>query len=101
MPALGRNCKSPGLIWSKQPGAPLGETAIVNGRYQVKLFELEAAADAPDESVFVMFVSLPFLETCFGFMGTPNYLRLLSKLMVNYCYWSINHYCAAFEIKYE
>ena len=39
-PALGCDCKGPGLKWSKALSDPLGGTDVANGRHQIKLKEL-------------------------------------------------------------
>ena len=40
-PALGCECKGPGLKWSKALSDPLGGTDVANGRHQIKLKELK------------------------------------------------------------
>jgi len=79
-PALGSDCKAPNLIWSKPLGDPLGGTPIAGGRHQVKLFEPEAAVDAPDESVFVILGSLQFSEACLRAYAHPDLLRVAADI---------------------
>ncbi len=79
-PALGVDCKAPNLIWSKPLGDPLGGTAIANGRHQVKLFEPEAAKDAPMEAPFVMLGSLQFSEACLRVYAHPKLLRVAAEI---------------------
>lgn len=79
-PALGAGCRAPNLIWSKPLGDPLGGTAIANGRHQVKLFEPEAAADAPKEAPFVMLGSLQFSEACLRAYAHPKLLKLAAQI---------------------
>jgi len=79
-PALGADNLAPTLIWSKPLGDPLGGTAIANGRHQVKLFEPTAAADAPEEAVFVILGSLQFSETCLRVYGHPQLLKVAAEI---------------------
>ena len=79
-PALGSDCKAPNLIWSKPLGDPLGGTPIAGGRHQVKLFEPEAAADAPKESVFVILGSLQFSDACLRAYAHPELLKVAADI---------------------
>lgn len=79
-PALGSTCKAPNLIWSKPLGDPLGGTQIANGRHQVKLFEPEAAKDAPMASPFVLLGSLQFSEACLRVYGHPQLLKVAADI---------------------
>ncbi|TDF37234.1 phytanoyl-CoA dioxygenase [Alteromonadaceae bacterium M269] len=79
-PALGTDCRAPNLIWSKPLGDPLGGTPIANGRHQVKLFEPEAAADAPKESPFVLLGSLQFSEACLRTYAHPKLLKVAAQI---------------------
>jgi len=79
-PALGVGHKAPNLIWSKPLGDPLGGTAIANGRHQVKLFEPEAASDAPKEAPFVMLGSLQFSEACLRAYAHPGLLAMAADI---------------------
>jgi len=79
-PALGAGHRAPNLIWSKPLGDPLGGTAIANGRHQVKLFEPEAATDAPKEAPFVMLGSLQFSEACLRAYAHPELLAMAADI---------------------
>jgi hypothetical protein len=79
-PALGQGCKAPNLMWAKPLADPLGGTAIANGRHQVKLFEPEAAADAPDEAPFIILGPLQFSEACLRSYGNPQLLKLAEQI---------------------
>lgn len=79
-PALGVGCRAPNLIWSKPLGDPLGGTAVANGRHQVKLFEPEAAQNAPEEAVFVLLGSLQFSESCLRTYGHPQLLKVAAEI---------------------
>jgi hypothetical protein len=61
-PALGADCEAPNLLWSRPLGDPFGGTDLANGRHPVKMFEPEAAADAPKEVVYLILGSLQFSE---------------------------------------
>lgn len=79
-PALGVGCKAPNLLWAKPLGDPLGGTALANGRHQVKLFEPEAAADAPKEAPFIMLGPLQFSEACLRSYANPQLLKLAAQI---------------------
>ena len=63
-PALGVGAKALTLVWSRPLGDPLGGTTLANGRHEVKLFEPEAAADAPEAAPFLLLGSLQFSDAC-------------------------------------
>lgn len=75
-PALGSDCQSLNLIWSKPLGDPLGGTELANGRHQIKLYEPQAKSDAPESAPFVLMGSLQFSETCLRVYGHPQLLRV-------------------------
>ena len=75
-PALGADCLGPNLVWSKPLGDPLGGTELANGRHQVKLFEPEASASAPEFAPFILLGSLQFSESCLRVYGHPQLLRV-------------------------
>ena len=75
-PALGADCVGPNLVWSKPLGDPLGGTELANGRHQVKLFEPEASASAPEFAPFILLGSLQFSERCLRVYGHPQLLRV-------------------------
>ena len=79
-PALGSDCKGPGLMWSKPLGDPLGGTSMANGRHQVKLKELRAAADAPADAPFILLGSLQFSEAALRAYGHPQLLRVAAAI---------------------
>lgn len=79
-PALGSDCEGPGLMWSKPLSDPLGGTALANGRHQIKLKELEAAADAPEDSPFILLGSLQFSEAALRVYGHPQLLRVAAEV---------------------
>jgi ectoine hydroxylase-related dioxygenase (phytanoyl-CoA dioxygenase family) len=79
-PALGADCKALNLLWSKPLGDPLGGTELANGRHQVKLFEPEAADDAPAEAPFILLGSLQFSEACLRVYGHPLLLRVAEQI---------------------
>lgn len=75
-PAIGVDCKAPGLTWSKPLSDPLGGTPIANGRHQVKLKELDAGADAPEAAPFILLGSLQFSEAALRVYGHPELLKV-------------------------
>lgn len=79
-PALGADCKALTLVWSKPLGDPLGGTALANGRHQVKMFEPEAAAEAPSAAPFILLGSLQFSEACLRTYAHPQLLRVAEAI---------------------
>ncbi|MDB4404847.1 phytanoyl-CoA dioxygenase family protein, partial [bacterium] len=79
-PALGADCKSLNLIWSKPLGDPLGGTELASGRHQVKLFEPQADKNAPEQAPFILLGSLQFSETCLHVYGHPQLLRVAASI---------------------
>ena len=79
-PALAYGCKAPTLFWSKPLGDPLGGTTMANGRHQVKMFEPEAAADAPKEVVYLILGTLQFSEACLRVSGHPALLAVAASI---------------------
>lgn len=79
-PALGADCKALTLVWSKPLGDPLGGTALANGRHQVKMFEPEAAAEAPAAAPFILLGSLQFSEACLRTYAHPHLLRVAEAI---------------------
>lgn len=79
-PALGSDCKGPGLRWSKALSDPFGGTDIANGRHQVKLKDLSAAAGAPEYAPFVLVGSLQFSEAALRVYGHPKLLRIAAEV---------------------
>ena len=78
--ALGADCKALTLVWSKPLGDPLGGTALANGRHQVKMFEPEAAAEAPAAAPFILLGSLQFSEACLRTYAHPQLLRVAEAI---------------------
>lgn len=79
-PALGVECSAPTLLWSKPLGDPFGGTALANGRHPVKMFEPEAAADAPKEIVYLILGSLQFSEAALRVYGHPQLLAVAAAI---------------------
>lgn len=79
-PAIGAECAAPNLYWSKPLGDPAGGTSFAKGRHPVKMFEPEAAADAPDEIVYMILGSLQFSEACLRLYGHPQLLAVAAAI---------------------
>lgn len=75
-PALARDCTAPTLFWSKPLADPFGGTDLANGRHPVKMYEPQAAADAPAEVVYLMLGTLQFSEALLRTYGHPDVLRI-------------------------
>ena len=78
--AITADCKAPTLFWSKPLGDPAGGTSFANGRHPVKMHEPRAAADAPDEVVYLILGSLQFSETQLRAYGHPQLLAMAAAV---------------------
>ena len=79
-PALGADLEARTLIWAKPLSDPLGGTEFANGRHQVKLFEPEAATDAPTDIVYLIVGSLQFSEAALRVYGHPQLLEIAAQI---------------------
>ena len=75
-PALGIDCKGMVLQWAKPLSDPLGGTALLNGRHQVKLFEPKAKPGSPQATPFYLGGSLQFSKACLRTYAHPSLLKL-------------------------
>lgn len=78
--ALGADNKAPTLQWAKPLSDPLGGTEIFNGRHQVKLFEPQAAKNAPPAVPLYLGGSLQFSPACLRTYGHPGLLKLTEAI---------------------
>lgn len=79
-PALGIDCKAGGLLWSKPLSDPMGGTKVARGRHQVKLKDLDAGADAPEDSPFILSGSLQFSEAALRLYAHPELLAVAAAI---------------------
>jgi Phytanoyl-CoA dioxygenase (PhyH) len=79
-PALGADSKASTLFWSKPLGDPFGGTDLANGRHPVKMYEPQAAADAPKEVVYLILGSLQFSEAALRVYGHPQLLAVAAAI---------------------
>jgi hypothetical protein len=79
-PAIGVGLESPTLFWSKPLADPFGGTTLANGRHPVKMHEPTAAADAPEEIVYLILGPLQFSETHLRVYGHPDLLAVASAV---------------------
>lgn len=79
-PALAADCTATTLLWSKPLGDPFGGTKLANGRHPVKMFEPKAAADAPEEVVYLILGSLQFSEAALRVYGHPQLLAVAAAV---------------------
>ncbi|MEQ9641624.1 MAG: phytanoyl-CoA dioxygenase family protein [Alphaproteobacteria bacterium] len=79
-PALTADNQAPTIFWSKPLGDPAGGTDFAGGRHPVKMHEPQAAADAPDEIVYLMLGSLQFSDACLRAYGHPDLLRVAAAV---------------------
>jgi hypothetical protein len=79
-PALGATNKANTLMWSRPLGDPAGGTDFANGRHPVKMYEPQAAADAPEEIVYLILGSLQFSEAALRVYGHPGLLAVAAAV---------------------
>ena len=79
-PALAADCTASTLLWSKPLGDPFGGTTLANGRHPVKMFEPEAASDAPKEIVYLILGSLQFSPAHLRVYGHPQLLSVAAAI---------------------
>jgi hypothetical protein len=61
-------------------GDPFCGTKLANGRHPVKMFEPQAAADAPKEVVYLILGSLQFSEAALRVYGHPELLAVAAAI---------------------
>lgn len=79
-PALGSQCKIPNLNWAKPLTDPLGGTGLLNGRHQVKIFEPEAATNAPEFAPFILTGHLQFSDATLRAYANPKLLKIAAAI---------------------
>ncbi len=79
-PAMNANNKAPTLLWSKPLSDPFGGTAIAAGLHLVKLYEPQAASDAPVESPFILLGPLQFSPACLRLYAHPKLARVAATI---------------------
>jgi hypothetical protein len=79
-PALAADCQAPTLHWAKPLGDPFGGTELANGRHPVKMFEPQAAADAPKEVVYLILGTLQFSDAHLRVNGHPQLLSVAAAV---------------------
>lgn len=79
-PSLDAGLKANVLYWSKPLADPFGGTDLAAGRHPVKMREHKAAADAPDEVMYLMLGSLQFSDACLRVYGHPELLRVAAAI---------------------
>lgn len=79
-PALAADNRAPILNWSRPLADPLGGTRAANGRHEVKMFEPQAAGDAPEEIVYLILGSLQFSEAALRVYGHPDLLAVAAAV---------------------
>jgi len=79
-PALAVDCEAPTLFWSKPLADPFGGTDLANGRHPVKMIEPTAAANAPEEIVYLMLGTLQFSDALLRTYGHPDLLSVAAAI---------------------
>jgi hypothetical protein len=67
-------------MWSRPLGDPAGGTDFANGRHPVKMFEPKAAAQSPEEIVYLILGSLQFSEAALRVYGHPQLLTVAAAV---------------------
>ena len=67
------------LVWARPLSDPVGGTKAAQGRYPVKMFEPSAAADAPEEVVYLVLGSPQFSEACLRTYAHPQLLAVAAQ----------------------
>ncbi len=67
-------------MWSKPLSDPLGGTDLGRGRHQIKLKELKAADEAPEDAPFILMGSLQFSEAALRTYAQPDLLRVAAAI---------------------
>jgi hypothetical protein len=79
-PALSTQCKMPNLNWARPLTDPLGGTGLLNGRHQVKVFEPDAAEDAPEFAPFILTGHLQFSDATLRAYANPTLLKVAAAI---------------------
>ena len=79
-PAIGVGHRGAALFWSRPLGDPAGGTGFANGRHPVRMFEPDAAADAPSDIVYMILGSLQFSEAALRVYGHPQLLAVAAAI---------------------
>ncbi|MDF1720031.1 MAG: phytanoyl-CoA dioxygenase family protein [Minwuia sp.] len=79
-PAIGLTNKAPNLFWSKPLGDPFGGTDAAAGRHPVKMSVPKAAADAPEQIVYLLLGSLQHSEAALRVYGHPEILGVAAAI---------------------
>ena len=75
-PALGSDREGFALQWAKPLSDPLGGTAMLNGRHQVKLFEPKPGEGAPQATPLYLGGSLQYSDACLRTYAHPGLLKM-------------------------
>ena len=79
-PALGSDREGFALQWAKPLSDPLGGTAMLNGRHQVKLFEPQLGEDAPQATPLYLGGSLQYSDACLRTYAHPGLLKMAEAI---------------------
>ncbi len=79
-PALGAQQRAKNLFWAKPLGDPFGGTELAGGRHPVKMYEPEAAADAPAEVVYLILGSLQYSDAALRVYAHPGLLKMAAAV---------------------
>ena len=79
-PALGADLEGRSFRMVKPLSDPFGGTDANYGRHPVKMIEPQAAADTPDEVVYLILGSLQFSDACLRTYGHPDLLAVAAAV---------------------
>jgi hypothetical protein len=79
-PAITNDCAAPTLFWARPLSDPFGGTDIANGRHPARMFEPQAASDAPEKIIYLILGSLQFSDACLRVYGHPGLLGVAAAI---------------------
>ncbi|SVC79100.1 uncharacterized protein METZ01_LOCUS331954, partial [marine metagenome] len=78
--AIGMDFAQNPFQFAKPLSDPFGGTDALQGRYEVKLAEPEAAADAPDYTVVLVKANPQLMDSCLRLYGHPDLLSIVEAV---------------------
>ncbi len=79
--AIGMDFAQNPFQFAKPLSDPFGGTDALQGRYEVKLAEPEAAADAPDYTVVLVKANPQLMDSCLRLYGHPDLLSIVEAVI--------------------
>ncbi len=79
-PAISNGFERATFQFAKPLSDPMGGTQSTNGRYPVKMAELEPPADAPQEVILQISGNLQLMDSCLRLYGHPDLLQIAADI---------------------